>query len=185
MVGGVVYAGVGLMEARLAEYLYYMGNIGYGFIAILLPLGAMAAIAALYVLQRGLYGRAGTVIYLTAFVGLAVATGALTVGVVSTSPDLDMLFNALLMELLVATVGIALLGVQSMGARVLPWWCGVGLIAGTPLGVVVTMLPSAALGGTFPLGGAFQALGGVPWVLVGYAVFRAGARQAEQPSGTR
>ena len=39
MVGGVVYAGVGLTEARLAEYLYYVNNIGYGFVAILLPLG--------------------------------------------------------------------------------------------------------------------------------------------------
>ena len=28
MVGGVVYAGVAMMEGRLAEYLYYMGNIG-------------------------------------------------------------------------------------------------------------------------------------------------------------
>jgi hypothetical protein len=51
--------------------------------------------------------------------------------------------------------------------------------------VFVTMIPSAALGGAFPLGEAFQALGGVPWVLVGYAVFRAGARQAEQPSRVR
>lgn len=186
MVGGVVYAGVGLIEARLAEYLYYMGNIGYGFIAILLPLGAMAAIAALYVLQKGFYGRgAGAVISLTAFVGLAVATGALTVGVISTSPDLDVLFNALLMGLLVATVGIALLGGLTIGARVLPWWCGVALIAGSPAGVFLTMIPSAALGGTFPLGGVFQALGGVSWVLVGYAIFRAGSRQAKQPSRVR
>lgn len=185
MVGGVVYAGVGLVEERLAEYLYYMGNIGYGFIAILLPIGAMAAIAALHALHIEFYSRVETVVSLMAFVSLAVATGVLTVGVVSTSPDLDLLFNALLIGLLVATVAIALLGVVTIGARVLPWWCGVGLIGGTPLGVVVTMLPSAALGGTFPLKGAFQALGGVPWVLVGYAVFRAGARQAEQLSGAR
>ncbi len=33
------------------------------------------------------------------------------------------------------------------------------------------MLPSAAEA-MFPLGGAIQALGGVPWVLVGYAAFR-------------
>ncbi len=30
MVGDVVYAGVGLVEDRIAEYLYYMGNIGQG-----------------------------------------------------------------------------------------------------------------------------------------------------------
>lgn len=184
VVGGVVYAVVGLMEERLAEYLYYTGSIGYGYVAILLPLGAMAAIAALHALQRGLYGRAGAVVSLTAFVGLAVFTSVLTVGVVVTSPDLDLLFNVLLIGLLVATVGIALLGVLSIGARVLPWWCGVALIAGSPLGVILTMLPSAALGGMFPLGGVFQALGGVPWVLVGYAIFRA-ARPAKRPSRVR
>ena len=36
------------------------------------------------------------VVSLTAFVGLALTTGALIVGVISTSPDFDLLFNALL-----------------------------------------------------------------------------------------
>ena len=77
IVGGIVYAGVGLIAERLAEYLYYIGNIGgYGFLAVLLPLGAMAAIAALYVLQREHYGWVGTAVSLTAFVSLALAMGA-------------------------------------------------------------------------------------------------------------
>jgi hypothetical protein len=185
MMGGIVYAGVGLVEERLAEYLYYAGNIGYGFIAVLLPLGAMAAIATLHALHRELYGRAGAVVSLTAFLGLALATAALTVGVMSTSPDLDFQFNLVFIGLLVATVGIALLGGLTIATGVLPRWCGVALIAGSPVGVFVTMIPSAALGGAFPLGGAFQALGGVPWVLVGYALFRAGARQAQHPSRAR
>jgi hypothetical protein len=185
MVGGVVYAGVGLVEERLVEYLYYMGNIGDGFIAVSLPLGAMAAIAAVHALQRESYGWMGTVVSLTAFVGLALATGALTVGVVSASPDLDSLFTVLIVGLLVATVGIVLLGGLTVATGVLPRWCGVALMAGSPVGVFLTMLPSAASGGVFTLGGAFQALGGVPWVLVGYAVFRAGGRQAQQPSRVR
>jgi hypothetical protein len=185
MVGGVVYAGVGLGEERLAEYLYYMGNIGDGFIAVLLPVGAMAAICAVHALQSAIYGWTGTVVALTAFVGLAVATGALTVGVVSASPDLDSLFNVLVIGLLVATVGIVLLGGLTAATGVLPRWCGEALMAGSPVGVFLTMLPSAVLGGTLPLGGAFQALGGVPWVVVGYAVFRAGGRQAQQPSRVR
>ena len=41
----------------------------------------------------------------------------------------------------------------------------------------LALAPSAALGGTSPLGETFQALGGVPWVLVGYAVFRVGVRR--------
>jgi hypothetical protein len=188
MVGGVVYAGVGLIEERLVEYLYYMGNIGYGFVAVLLPLGAMAAIAALHVLHRGRYGWAGAVVSLTAFVGLALATGALTVGVVSTSPDLDSLFIALLAGLLVASVGIVLLGALSVSAQILPRWCGIALMAGNPVGVFITMILSAALEleGAFALGGALQALGGVPWILVGYAIFRAaGACRSDQPSRVR
>jgi hypothetical protein len=185
MVGGVVYAGVGLIEERLAEYLYYMDNIGYGFIGVLLPLGAMAAIAALHVLHRELYGWAGAVISLTAFVGLALATGALTVGIISTSPDLDLLFNALVIGLLIATVGIVLLGGLSIATGMLPWWGGVALIAGSPVGVFLTMIPSAALEGAFPFGGVFQVLGGVPWVLVGLAIFRAAGDRPQQPSRVR
>jgi hypothetical protein len=185
MVGGVVYAGVGLIEERLAEYLYYMGNIGDGFVAVLLPLGAMAAIAALHALHRERYGLPGALVSLTAFIGLALATGALTVGVISTFPALDSLFNTLLIGLLVATVGIALLGGLTIATGMLPWWCGVALIAGSPVGVFVMMIPSAALGGALPLGGVFQALGGVPWVLVGFALFRAGGRQTQQPSRVR
>jgi hypothetical protein len=168
MVGGVVCAGVGLIEERLVEYLYYMGNINYGFIAVLLPLGVMAAIAALHMLHRERYGWVGAVVSLTAFVGLALATAALTVGVISTSPDIDSLFIALLTGLLVASVGIA-------------------LMAGSPVGVFITMILSAALEleGAFALGGVFRALGGVPWVLVGLAVFRAAGKRPQQPSRGR
>jgi hypothetical protein len=186
MVGGVVYAGVGLVAERLAEYLYYMGNIvGSGFAAVLLPIGAMAAIAVLHVLQRQRYGLRGALVSLTAFVGLALATGALTVGVISTAPALDPLFMVLVIGLLVATVGIALLGGLTIATGVLPRWCGVALIAGSPVGVFLTMMPSAVLEEASPLGGAFQALGGLPWVLVGYALFRARARPPERSSRVR
>jgi hypothetical protein len=185
MAGGVVYAGVGLVEERLAEYLYYTGNIGEGFIAVLLPVGAMSAIAALHALQRESYGWTGTAVSSTAFFGLAVATCALTVGVVSASPDIDLLFNVLLIGLLVATVGIVLLGGLTVATGMLPRWCGLALMVGSPVGVFLTMLPSAALGEASLIGGTFQALGGVPWVVVGYAVFRAGGRQAQQHSRVR
>jgi hypothetical protein len=59
MVGGVVYAGVGLLEEHLAEDLVFTGNIGYRFIVVSLPLGTIAAIVALYALHRERYARAG------------------------------------------------------------------------------------------------------------------------------
>ncbi len=95
-----------------------------------MPLGAMAAIAALYVLQREFYGRAGAVVSLAAFVGLALATDALTVGIISTSPELGSLFNVFVIELLMASAGIALLGGLTIATGMLPRWCGVALILG-------------------------------------------------------
>jgi hypothetical protein len=75
------------------------------------------------------------------------------------------------------------LGGLTTATGMLPRWCGVALAAGNPIVVVLTMIPSAAtMGGTFPLGGVFQALGGVPWIVVGYAIFRAAGRRTEQPS---
>jgi hypothetical protein len=134
-------------------------------------------------LQRQRYGLRGTLVSLTAFVGLALATGALTVGVVSSSPTFDSQFIVLVIGLLIASLGIVLLGGLTTATGMLPRWCGVALAAGNPLFVVLTMIPSAAtMGGTFPLGGVFQALGGVPWIVVGYAIFRAAGRRTEQPS---
>jgi len=177
MVGGFVYALVGLRVSRLVEYLYYVGNIGNGFVAVSLPIGAMAAIVALHVLQRELYGWAGALLSLMAFVGLAFAAGALTVGVLSSAPALDPLFMVLIVGSLVATAGLALLGGMAVATGVLPRLCGVALIAGSPFGVFLTMIPSAARGEASPIGGAFQALGGVPWILVGLAIFRSAGRR--------
>jgi hypothetical protein len=187
MVGGVVYAGVGLTEARLVEYLYYVNNIGYGFVAILLPLGAMAAILALYALHRGRYGRAGALLCLMAVLGLALATGVLALGTISSRPNLDALLNVLVIGLLVATVGLVLLGGLSVAWQILPRWCAIALMVGSPFGVFLTMIFSAALAlaGGSPIGLAFQALGGLPWVVVGYYIFRAAGRGTEQPARVR
>ena len=191
MVGGVLYAGVGLLVGRLAEELVSIGNIGYVFIVVLLPLGAMAAILALYGLHRERYGRAGLVLCLTAFLGLALATVALTLGVLATYPisafpDSAWIFSWLLLYgALIATVGLVLLGDLSVARQILPRWCGVALVAGSPLGVLLTMVPSEALAGGSLIGRAFQALGGVLWVVVGYYIFRAAGRRSERPSRVR
>jgi hypothetical protein len=59
MVGGVGYAGVGLLEVHLGEELVYIGNIGYRFIVVSLPLGTMAAIVALYGPAQGTLRSSG------------------------------------------------------------------------------------------------------------------------------
>jgi hypothetical protein len=191
MVGGVLYAGVGLLVGRLAEELAYIGNIGYGFIVVSLPLGAMAAIVALYALHRERYGRAGLVRCITAFLGLALATVALTLGVIATYPisafpDSAWIFSwLLLLGLLVATVGLVLLGALSVAWQIMPPWCGVALMAGSPLGVLFTMIPSEALAGGSLIGRAFQALGGLLWVVVGYYIFRSAGGRTERAARVR
>ncbi len=86
MVGGIVYAIVGSLEGRfLVEYLFHLDQFGGEFfVAVSLPLGASAAIAALHVLQRERYASRllGTLASLMVFVGLAIPVGVLTVRVV-------------------------------------------------------------------------------------------------------
>jgi hypothetical protein len=83
-----------------------------------------------------------------------------------------------------ASVGIAGLGVVTISAGVLPQWCGIALIAGSPLGVGTLFMFSTPLVTARILPGEIGwALAGIPWALVGYAIFRAG--QATAPSQVR
>jgi hypothetical protein len=134
----------------------------------------MAAIVALHALQSQHYGLPGAVASLAAFVGLAMyLVGA---GVAYARDDFFLAFPAtiflVVIGLLLVTGGLIALGILTMNARVLPWWCGVALIAGNPL-----------IG--FFLAIWFGGLLGVPWLVVGYAIFRAAGRLPEQPSRVR
>jgi hypothetical protein len=147
---------------------------------VLLLLGAMAAIAALYVLQRDLYSPGaweryglGALTCLVSLVGVAlILVGDLgDIGGLRYQALADLrpeAMNVFLIGLLVATIGILALGVATIAAQELPWWCGAALIAGSP-----------------PVALFLGPLMGVPWALVGYAVFRAGARLPEEPSRVR
>jgi len=171
------------------EHLYYVNTIGYGFVAVLQPLGAMAAIAALHALQGRRYGMLGAYFSIMAFAGLALAVEALTVGVVALSYPSELLVLLILVGLLVASAGMVLLGGLTITERVLPWWCGAALIVGNPFGMFLMVLPSMRFEDSptevLWLTEAFEALGGVAWVLVGYAIFRAAGRRSERPSRVR
>jgi len=136
--------------------------------------GAMAAIVAVHALQSQHYGLRGMAASLASFVGLWMyLVGA---GVAYYRDDFFLAFaDTLLLAvggLLLATIGIVALGIFTLEAGVLPWWCGVALAAGNPhIGFFLA----------FFLGG----LWGVAWLVVGYAIFRAGTRQTERPSRVR
>ena len=185
VVGGFAYAAQGLAvwlsEPPFSwnfEYLYsiwsrqYLDNISLVFLA----LGALAAVAALHTLHREFRGT-GTLVSLVAFVGLVfLLVGGLGDVLRMLQHDKDALwyFTPLLWGWRLAGLGVAGLGVVTIAARVLPWWCGVALIVGGP------GLAPAAL-----FGELFIALVGVAWALVGFAIFRAGAPWAEQHSRVR
>jgi hypothetical protein len=79
---------------------------------------------------------------------------------------------------LVAASGMVALGIATIAAPVLPWWCGAALIVGG-FGFVGPML---VLSGTGFLTGL---LAGVAWAVVGYALLRAASHHAQQPSRVR
>jgi hypothetical protein len=73
---------------------------------------------------------------------------------------------------LLLSIGMLLLGIATVRARVLPRWCGVALIVG-----VVAMFIGAESGG--------MVLFGLVWVAVGYVLWSGRGTPAEQPAHVR
>ena len=148
---------------------------------VLALLSVMAVIVALHLLQRERYGYEGALASASAFVGVALALGGF-IGFPS-MPRGDVLgvgtdILLLGMGMLAATIGIIALGIFTLGAGGLPWWGGAALIAGNPLvGVLLLFFGLDFLFGSWPVV--------VPWVVVGFAVFRAASHQTQQPSRVR
>jgi hypothetical protein len=73
---------------------------------------------------------------------------------------------------LLVLVGATLLGAMTMYARVLPWWCGVLLIVGFPLGAFLENV----------LAGIENIVFAIVWGLIGNALLSRRGVVAEQPS---
>ncbi len=138
---------------------------------VFLIAGALATIVAFRTLHGEFYDAMGSMVSLVVFFGVALLL-VLALGDVlrwtpwfSTSPAGGYTLAAL---------GGMGLGVVTMARRVVPWWCGIALIVGSP---------GLAFAGL--LGGLFAAVAGAAWALVGFAVFRAGARRSQQTSRVR
>ena len=203
VVGGVGSAALGLLIALQAGGAS-LGSFGMGLqkghyenqVLTMLLLGALAAIATLHLLQRASYGRVGTLASLAAFVGGAMIVGGNLVGeLLPTRAGAG--YSIAFGGLLVASVGVLVLGIVTISTRILPWWCGAAMIAGSPpfvgIGFIVVSfveatLHSLGLRSEFPGGigwGGLWILAGAPWVLVGYAVLRVATQQTQQPSRAR
>lgn len=130
--------------------------------------GTLVAIVGLHALHTGRYGLLGAVGSLIAFIGYALLLVAAAVTTLLGREALDAVFPIGVLAILVGSV---LLGAMILRARVLPWWCGVLLIVGFPLSVLLDVITGGA-------GGLALA---VIWGLVGYVLWSRSAA-SEEPS---
>lgn len=136
---------------------------------VFLVVGALAAIASLYTQHRELYGMTGALASLVAFGGLVLS---LVAGLGDVLRQYSYVSSPLSGVMLVGLGGIGL-GVATVAARVLPWWCGVALMLGS-FGFAFAAL----------FGELWGVVVGSSWALVGYAVFGA-ANRSQRPSRAR
>ena len=189
MAGGVASATLGLLYALQArgvplgsiDRAVQKGNYENPVLTMLL-VGVLTAIAALHTIQRRHYGRQGALASLAAFVGIAMTVGGNLVGeLVPTMAPVAIIL--LIVGVVAASVGVVGLGIVTLGAQVLPRWCGVAVIAGSPPSMGLEFVLLGSLGAAAILPGTIAwTLVGLPWVVVGFAVFRAATRLPEQPS---
>ena len=120
----------------------------------------------------------GTLAFLVAFVGVAMIfmgeLRSLVIGMSQDSPGAAAASWLFIIGLLVATIGLPAYGAVTITAGELPWWCGAALLVGSPL---VGLFLYLFFDSDFLLG--------LPWAIVGFAIFRAGSRLSEQPSLVR
>jgi hypothetical protein len=157
---------------------HYEGPVG-----TMLLVGALAAIVALHLIQRRRYGMLGALASAAAIGGIAmVVIGFLVSGSAS-----DTVFyvgiSLLTVGVVVGSTGVVLLGIVTIGSGLMPRWCGIALIAGSPLGAAIMFLVLAPLGMARILPGEIGwALAGIPWIVVGYATLRAATQHTQQPA---
>lgn len=174
MAGSVVFALVLLLRPWLARVVAQFGLIGFAE-AVTLPMFfllfvvVIVAIVAIVALVRGT-PEGG--------VDVLLAGGGSLVGVVLVFVGFLLGFLGIVvipLGVLVATGGLVLLATLTIRTSTLPWWGGVALAVGV-IPIILIILPFSTL---------VDSLVGVPWIVVGYAIFRAATRQAQQPSRVR
>ena len=129
----------------------------------------LVAIAGLHTLQSGRYGALGAAGSSITFIGYALIV---VVTAVSTLVGNEALLAVRLIAALAVVIGSILLGAMTLRARVLPWWCGVLLMVGFPLGDVVNAVIAE---------GSEAIVLGILWGLLGYALLASSRAPHQQP----
>ncbi len=144
----VIYQGVHA-PGSLADYLVE-GTFAAG---LLLTSGAMVGLHALQKDNYGRIGRAGFYTVVVASLGQVLGTMVLLAG--STALE----FLVFPVGVLGVLVGFVLYGAATLQARVLPRWCGIGLIVGLPVAIVLGLYGGNVLFGIF-------------WLMLGYVLLQ-------------
>src|SRR5215204_2724038 len=130
----------------------------------------LVTLAGLHAAQRhsGRYGMLGAAGFWLTFLGYVVVLVTVHLTLLAGEPIL----SVRLVGGLLVLVGSILLGAVTIRARVLPWWCGVLLIVGFPLG---DFLNNVAVGSE-------NIVLAIVWGLIGSALLSLRGTVAEQPS---
>ena len=172
---------------RLSGLATMVGSVVFALVLVLRPwLNSMLAEAVtlpMFFLLLGVVSLA-----LVAIVGLLretrqgwleiVACGVSLVGVVLVFMGVLLGFAGIFViyvGVLVVTGGLVVLATLTIGTNTLPWWGRVALMVGGLSFILVRYL-------YHPLE---DSLMGVPWLVVGFAIFRAAGREPVQPSQIR
>ena len=162
IVGSVVFALVLLVRPWLNAMLAEAVTPPMFF---LLLVSVSVAIVTIVALLRGTrHGGSGVVACGVSLVGVALVLVGLLMGFLG--------IFVIPVGVLVATGGLVVLAILTTRTNTLPWWSGVALVAGG-LSFILVFYPLE------------DSLMGVPWLVVGYAIFRAATRLPEQPSRVR
>lgn len=181
VLAGVVYLIFSVSSLQVAGGLgsFLSGLSGaFGIVMLFVVLlGQVVGIASLHVLQKERYGRLGSTGALVSVFGFAMQlVGFVGLALLESS----VFFFLVTIGVLVPFVGLVLLGIATIRARVLPSWFGVLLIAGFPVVAVLAVVTGGSLGATL----VAVALA-IFWGLVGYMLLSKGGAQSQRPARVR
>jgi hypothetical protein len=165
MVGSVVFALVLLVRPLLNATLAELATLPMFFLLVVTVGVAIVSIAAL--LRGTRHGGLGIAACVVSLVGVVLVFVGLLMGFLG--------IFVIPLGVLVATGGLGVMANLTTRTNTLPWWSGVALVAGG-LSFILVLLPFHPLA---------DSLMGVPWLVVSYAIFRAGTHQTQQPSRMR
>ncbi len=171
MLAGVVWVVSGILAVvyqgehapgTFADYLVE-GTFAVG---LLLTVVGMVGLHALQKENYGRIGRAGFYTVVVASLGQVLGTVVLLAG------SAALAWLVFPVGVLAVLVGFVLYGAATLQARVLPRWCGVGLIVGLPVAIALGLYGGNVLFGLF-------------WLALGYLLWSRMGTAAEQPSRVR